>query len=275
MLSLLALVFTSHSLGETKPQVAEVPSRIPIQGYMPSHLPIVLSKLAPKSVNAQTSSIRGFRSIALDWEVKKTQDAVTAELGEGYDSKGFGHSDTGGRWNTLHLSDRTITIYTQPGRLVPAPSPFPNQRAAAYVDRDTYTHVSIFEWPLVVGPTPSNWPEKAKNAIPMPANAPSIPIAEIQRVPEVISYNNLIDIGEYYNFTWYVKEHKATAYPRWTEILEKSGNWDIQRHVNGTTFWSKKGKPYIQIFFQNYDSNSLPIPKDWCSVNMSWQVKAP
>jgi|CXWL01.1.fsa_nt_gi hypothetical protein len=276
MLSILALVFTSHSLGDTKPQVAEVPSRIPIQGYLPTHLPILLSKLTPKSVEAVLTSIRGFRTIIIDWEVKMPQAKAAAEIAAGYSLKGFGHSDTGGTWNTVHLGDRTVAIYTQPGRSVPAPSPFPNRPASKYVDTGTYTEVTICEWPLPLGPMPSNWPEKAKKLILVPAEAPIIPIEELKRVPQVVSYSNLMDdgVGEYYNFTWFIEESKDMAYPRWIEILEKSDKWSITRSGKGAYFFKMVDKKSVEISFPDYDHDLFQLPKEWCSVNMSWQVKA-
>lgn len=250
------------------------PQRIPLDGYLPKHLPTMLVRFPPQEVEAETSCTRGFREIHLTWEIETPQDVLTYQLAEAYGQKAPAPSGDKGIWSLVHLtkhfSDRTVDLWTTAGRQVPFEVPGSDSKAFQMVDTDTYTRVEMSERCLPLGALPKDWPEKARKEIPLPANAPRLPLAGFHSKPDSLEYTPA-DGG--YTGWWFVHEPIETAHARWTAELEKAGSWDIHREVNGAFCRGRDHNSGVLLSFENREIDTFQLPKGWCWVSMSWREK--
>ena len=262
MITAIALLGALGSQQEPRP--------IPLPGYLPAHLPAILRKTRPIHDEAMTGSIRGFRSTSLEWEVPQSQAEIVGELMKWYKPEGSGPGDTPGFWMHKKFPDRNIRVMTRPGRSVPLHGSDPKESKFEDVELDKYTTVSMFEYCSPFGPMPKDWPKKARLEVTLPSESPHIPLPGFERKPVSVSYSGF---GKWYTATWFLDEAKETAFPRWTEALERSHAWEISRESNATVFRAKDGFPACTVLLENFTPDVLTCPLGWCSVSLQWKAE--
>lgn len=257
-------------LGIQLSQATPNPVPIPIEGYIPDHLPPILAKLRPDRIEALPDSMRGHRTIAFSWTVNSSQTVLARTLAAAYSEQDMGFSTTGRRL-AKPLVDRSINIHTSSGRLVPTNETIDGETIFKFVDMESFTTVNLFEYALGFGPLPSEWAKEAKSNLQIPADAPKLPLKDIKGSPQEVSFSRMETLGTFWSATWIVQEKRETAYERWERELQKEGAWTIEKNKYSTSCRLKSGKRNVELTFQNYENELYGLPFGWSVVRMSWK----